>query len=325
MNKICNIGLLTSGGDAPGMNACIRSIVRTGIFYKMNIIGIKRGYNGLIENDFCKLNTHSVANIIQRGGTILKTARSEKFKNRDGMDLAYKNLLKNKIDILIVIGGNGTFNGAYKFYNLYNFPIIAIPATIDNDLYGTDFTIGYDTAINTVVNTVDKIRDTAESHERLFLVEVMGKNTGYIALNSGISIGAEAIILPKYNDNINYLYKRLKNSRKNKSSKIIILAEGNKIGTTSEIAQKINNEFPYYDTKITILGHIQRGGTPTCIDRIIASRMGYAAINSVINNVYNIMIGIHNNNIRNIKLNNIINIKKEYSSELLSMVDILSS
>ncbi|UOF94240.1 MAG: 6-phosphofructokinase [Bacteroides sp.] len=327
MNNI-NIGVLTSGGDAPGMNACIRAIVRTGIHYNMNIIGIRKGYEGLINNDFYKLNIESVANIIHKGGTILKTARSQDFINTDGMQKSYENLIKNNINVLIAIGGNGTLNGIYKFHNKYEIPVIFIPATIDNNLYGTDITIGYDTAINTVTNIIDKIRDTAESHDRLFFVEVMGKNTGHIAINTGISSGAGTVILPKYHNNLDHLFEHLLKSRRNKSSKIIIISEHNNIGNTFEIAKKVKNHFSSYDIKVTILGHVQRGGKPTCRDRIIASKMGYESIRAIIKNIKNIMIGIINDKIKYSDLNLIINKKKDNVDNIdsvLNMIDILSS
>ncbi|WP_219222792.1 6-phosphofructokinase [Pedobacter antarcticus] len=278
MNKIKNIAVLTSGGDAPGMNAAIRAVVRAGIYYGMNVTGVLRGYDGLVNGDFIPMDRKSVANIIQRGGTILKTARSEDFKTKEGRQRAYDQLIKHEIDALVVIGGDGTFTGANLFTSEFDFPVIGLPGTIDNDLAGTDFTIGYDTAINTVVNAIDKIRDTAESHDRLFIVEVMGRDSGLIALRSGIGVGAEAIMIPEANMGVEGLIKRLEYGRKDKASKIIIVAEGDEIGGAFNVGEVLKENFPNYDIRVSVLGHIQRGGKPSCMDRVLASRFGVAAV-----------------------------------------------
>jgi len=281
MSEIKNIAVLTSGGDAPGMNAAIRAIVRAGIYHGLNVFGVKRGYDGLVKGDIVPMDAKSVANIIQRGGTILKTARSEEFKTYEGRKQAYENIKRFGIDALVVIGGDGTFTGASKFIEEFDVPIIGLPGTIDNDLAGTDFTIGYDTAINTVVDAVDKIRDTAESHDRLFVIEVMGRDSGLIAIRSGISTGAEAVLIPELEVDYNAIMKRLDQTRKNKSSRIIIVAEGDDEGGLV-VADKIKENFPHYDVRVSILGHIQRGGKPTCMDRVLASRLGVAAVEGLL-------------------------------------------
>lgn len=291
MNKIKNIGVLTSGGDAPGMNAAIRAVVRAAIYYDLQVTGILRGYEGLVHGDFIEMNRKSVANIIQRGGTILKTARSEAFRTKEGRVQAYEQLKKQNIDALIVIGGDGTFTGANLFTNEFNFPVVGLPGTIDNDLQGTDFTIGYDTAINTVVNAVDKIRDTAESHDRLFIVEVMGRDSGLIALRSGIGVGAEAILIPEANMGVEGLIQRLENGRRDKASKIIIVAEGDEVGGAFNVGEALKEKFPNYDIRVSVLGHIQRGGKPSCMDRVLASRFGVAAVEGVLNGQSGVMVG----------------------------------
>ena len=297
MNNIKNIAVLTSGGDAPGMNAAIRAVVRAGIYYDLQVTGILRGYEGLINGDFIDMDRKSVANIIQRGGTILKTARSEGFRTAEGRQKAYDNLKKQEIDALVVIGGDGTFTGANVFSTEFNFPIIGLPGTIDNDLEGTDFTIGYDTAINTVVSAVDKIRDTAESHDRLFIVEVMGRDSGLIALRSGIGVGAEAILIPEANMGINGLVTRLESGRKDKASKIIIVAEGDEVGGAFNVGEVLKEKFPLYDIRISVLGHIQRGGKPSCMDRVLASRLGVAAVEALLNGHEGEMVGQKNSEI----------------------------
>jgi len=281
MSNIKNIAVLTSGGDAPGMNAGIRAVVRAGIYHGLNVFGVKRGYDGLVNGDIISMDVKSVANIIQRGGTILKTARSAEFRTPEGRKQAYENIKKLNIDALVVIGGDGTFTGAAKFIEEFDIPIIGLPGTIDNDLAGTDFTIGYDTAINTVVDAVDKIRDTAESHDRLFVVEVMGRDSGLIALRSGISTGAEAVLIPELEVDYTAIMKRLDSTRKSKSSRIIIVAEGDDEGGLV-VAEKIKENFPAYDVRVSILGHIQRGGKPSCMDRVLASRLGVAAVEGLI-------------------------------------------
>lgn len=291
MNPIKNIGVLTSGGDSPGMNAAIRAVVRAGLYYNLKVTGILRGFEGLIQADFIPMEGKSVANIIQRGGTILKTARCDAFRTIEGRALAHKNLVESDIDALIVIGGDGTFTGADIFSREYGFPVIGLPGTIDNDLAGTDFTIGYDTAINTVVNAVDKIRDTAESHDRLFIVEVMGRDSGLIALRSGIGVGAEAILIPEAKMGVDGLVERLKNGRKDKASKIIIVAEGDEAGGAYIVGEELKVKFPNADIRISVLGHIQRGGKPSCMDRVLASRFGVAAVEGLLEGKTDVMVG----------------------------------
>src|ERR1700712_3247154 len=281
MAHIKNIGLFTSGGDAPGMNAAIRAVVRAALFHNIKVTGIRRGYEGMINGDFFPMDRRSVSNIIQKGGTILKTARSEQFRTKEGRQIAFDNLKKFEVDALIGIGGDGTFRGAKEFGDEFDMPIIGLPGTIDNDMMGTDFTIGYDTAINTVINAVDKIRDTAESHDRLFIVEVMGRDSGLIALRTGIAAGAEAILIPETKTDANALMSRLEKGRKDKSSKIIIVAEGDEAGGAFQISAVIKEKFPNYDIRVSILGHIQRGGKPTCMDRVLASRVGVAAVEAL--------------------------------------------
>ena len=291
MSTIKNIGVLTSGGDSPGMNAAIRAVVRAGLYHNLKVTGILKGYEGLINSDFIPMDIKSVANIIQRGGTILKTARSEAFKTKEGRALAYKNLMESDIDALVVIGGDGTFTGADVFSREFNFPVIGLPGTIDNDLAGTDFAIGYDTAINTVVNAVDKIRDTAESHDRLFIVEVMGRDSGLIALRSGIGVGAEAIMIPEAKMDVNDLIERIENGRKDKASKIIIIAEGDEAGGAYNVGEALKERFPKTDIRISVLGHIQRGGKPSCMDRVLASRLGVAAVEGLLEGKTDVMAG----------------------------------
>jgi len=292
MNKIQNIGVLTSGGDSPGMNAAIRAVVRTSIYYDIQVTGFIRGYEGLINNDFIPMDRKSVANIIQRGGTILKTARSDAFRTPEGRKIAYENLKAHGIDALVVIGGDGTFTGANVFSEEFDFPIMGMPGTIDNDLAGTDFTIGYDSALNTVIDAVDRIRDTAESHDRLFIVEVMGRDSGLIALRSGIGAGAEAIMIPEANMNADDILHKLEHSRKDKSSKIIIVAEGDDAGGAFKVGEILQKNYPHYDTKVSVLGHIQRGGKPTCMDRVLASQLGVAAVEGLVNGERGKMAGI---------------------------------
>ena len=292
MANIKNIGVLTSGGDSPGMNAAIRAVVRTGIYYDLQVTGILRGYDGLIKGDFYNMDRKSVSNIIQRGGTILKTARSDGFRTYEGRKAAHEQLLKANIDGLVAIGGDGTFRGAETFGREFNYPIIALPGTIDNDLIGTDFTIGYDTAINTAIEAIDKIRDTAESHARLFIVEVMGRDSGLIALRTGIGAGAENVLIPDTSSNMSALFDRLENGRKDKSSRIVIVAEGEEPGTAFEIGRVIKEKYPNYDTRVSVLGHIQRGGRPSCMDRVLASRLGVAAVEALKDGKRNEMIGL---------------------------------
>ena len=295
-NKIGKIGVFTSGGDAPGMNAAIRAVVRACAFYKKEAYGIMRGYEGMIEGDFVKLGPRSVGNIIQRGGTVLKTARSEEFRTADGRKRAYENLKEEGIDALVAIGGDGTFTGLHKFYEEHKLPSICIPGTIDNDLPGTDYTIGYDTATNTAVEAIDKIRDTALSHNRLFFVEVMGRNSGYIAMNSGIAGGATAIILPEEQMSFDQLFNMLGAEKDtSKKSNLIVVAEGSKIGDANSLAKRVAERSSYFDIKVTILGHLQRGGTPTYFDRVLASKMGIAAVEGLLNGKRDVMVGIKDN------------------------------
>lgn len=305
------------------MNAAIRAVVRTGLYYNLQVTGIMRGYEGMINGEFIAMDRKSVGNIIQRGGTILKTARSEAFHTVEGRAKAHEQLQKNNIDAVVVIGGEGTFTGAQTFIQEFNYPIVGIPGTIDNDLIGTDYTIGYDTAINNVIDAVDKIRDTAESHDRLFIVEVMGRDSGLIALRSGIGAGAEAILIPESKTDIEVLFKRLEEGRKDKASKIIIVAEGDNAGGY-EITSLIKERFPNYDTRLSILGHIQRGGRPTCMDRVLASRVGVAAVEALISGRKGEMIGSVNNNIHYTPFHNAIKHISEVNPYLLKIVDILS-
>ncbi|MBV2228652.1 MULTISPECIES: 6-phosphofructokinase [Sphingobacterium] len=323
MSNINNIAVLTSGGDSPGMNAGIRAVIRTGIYHGKNMFGIRRGYDGMVQGDITPMDAKSVANIIQRGGTILKTARSDEFRTVEGRKQAYENLKKHNIDALVVIGGDGTFTGASKFIEEFDIPIIGMPGTIDNDLNGTDFTIGYDTAINTVVEAVDKIRDTAESHDRLFVVEVMGRDSGLIALRSGISTGAEAVLIPELEVDYDAIMKRLDKTRKNKSSRIIIVAEGDKEGGMV-VAEKIQANFPAYDVRLSILGHIQRGGSPTCMDRVLASRLGVAAVEGLIEGRKAEMAGLICGNVQFTPFNKAIKHIDKVNENLTRIVEILS-
>jgi 6-phosphofructokinase 1 len=325
MNQIKKIGVFTSGGDSPGMNAAVRAVVRSALYYNVQVVGIRRGYEGMINGDFVEMDRKSVANIIQRGGTILKTARSMAFMTTEGRKEAYDQLKKAEIDALVAIGGDGTFTGAKIFSEEYDLPILGLPGTIDNDLIGTDFTIGYDTSINTVVDAIDKIRDTAESHDRLFIVEVMGRDCGLIALRSGIGVGAESIMIPETKTDLPALMQRLEISRKDKSSKILIVAEGEgDSGGAFEIAEKIKLRFPQYDTRVSVLGHIQRGGKPTCMDRVLASRLGVAAVESLIAGKRNEMVGLIHGKIAFTPFGSAIKHHQEINQDLLKIVEILS-
>ncbi|MBS1782691.1 MAG: 6-phosphofructokinase [Bacteroidetes bacterium] len=282
MKLFKKIGVLTSGGDSPGMNAAIRAVVRTGIFKGMDVYGIRHGYQGMIEGDIFQLQATDVANMIQRGGTMLKTARSKEFRTDEGRKKAYEQLCKYGIEGLILIGGDGTFRGAVEFFNQFSIPAIGLPGTIDNDLSGTDFTIGFDTAVNTAVEAIDKIRDTAEAHDRLFIVEVMGRDAGYIALNSGIACGAEDILIPEVMTNIEQVLCKIDYDEKRKKTvHILVVAEGDDFGGANEVLAQVKKRFPNLDTRATILGHIQRGGSPSYADRVLASRLGYAAVNAL--------------------------------------------
>ncbi len=326
MKKIKKIAVLTSGGDAPGMNACIRAVVRTAMYHKLKTIGIMEGYKGLIENKVVTMESKSVANIIQRGGTVLKSARSMEFMTKEGRAKAYDTLIKHKIDALIVIGGNGTFTGASVFMSEYDFPIIGAPGTIDNDLYGTDMTIGFDTALNTVMDAVDKIRDTADSHNRLFFIEVMGRDAGFLALRSGIAGGAKEILIPETVTYIDELCEILENSIKSKKqSGIIIVAEGDDAGGAIEVARKMSEKFPNIESRVTILGHIQRGGAPSSFDRILASTMGYEAVNALMASRRGEMIGVINRDVVYIPFDKAIKEHKMIRAEMLKMIKILAN
>ena len=325
MTRINNIGLFTSGGDAPGMNAAIRAVVRAALFYDIKVTGIRRGYEGMINGDLFPMDRRSVSNIIQKGGTILKTARSEQFRTKEGRQLAYNQLKKFDVDALIAIGGDGTFRGASVFGDEFDIPIIGLPGTIDNDLMGTDFTIGYDTAINTVINAVDKIRDTAESHDRLFIVEVMGRDSGMIALRTGIASGAENIIIPESKSGFANLFDRLENGRKDKTSRIVIVAEGeNEEGGAFEIGRRVKEKFPHLDTRVSILGHIQRGGKPTCMDRVLASRTGVAAVEALRLGYRGEMVGLINSDIMFTPFDHAIKHHTDIDPGIVRIVEMLS-
>ncbi len=323
MKELKKIAVLTSGGDAPGMNAAIRAVVRAGTSHHLEVYGIIRGYQGMIDNDIKRLLSQDVSGIIQLGGTILKTARCLEFHQKEGRKKAYDNLLANDIDGLIVIGGDGTFAGASIFSREYNFPVIGIPGTIDNDLYGTDYTIGYDTALNNVMHAVDKLRDTASSHNRVFFVEVMGREAGFIALRSGIATGAEAIMIPELEGQLDKVKQCLAVRKKEQRSSIIIVAEGESEGNVIEIGKQVEQEFPDLDVRVTILGHIQRGGSPSVYDRVSASRLGVAAVEALIEDQRSMMVGIFNNNIVNVPLAKTVKLHKTVSKGLLDIIDIL--
>jgi|TARA_B110000881_G_scaffold218651_1_gene238596 6-phosphofructokinase 1 len=320
------IAFLTSGGDAPGMNACIRAVVRACAYNNIIPVGVYRGFDGLISGDFIEMNARSVKGIINKGGTILKTARSEGFRTTEGREKAYLNIQENNIDGLIVIGGDGTFTGGLIFYNEFKVPVIGIPVTIDNDIYGTSHTIGYDTALNTVVEVIDKIRDTASSHNRLFFIEVMGRDAGHIALNTGIGAGAEEILIPEANLGLDRLVESLKRSKATgKSSSIVVVAEGDTIGkSVFELKDYVDKHLPGYDARVSVLGHLQRGGSPSCFDRVLASRMGVKAVDSLIENKSNVMVGLKDGLIELTPLENAIKGKTEINKELLRISDIMS-
>ncbi len=323
MEKMKRIAVLTSGGDAPGMNAAIRAVVRAGIANKLDVYGVLRGYRGLINNEFIKLKSTDVSKIIQTGGTILGTARSPEFREKEGRAKAFEHLKQNKIDGLVVIGGDGSFAGASLISREHNFPVIGIPGTIDNDLYGTDYTIGYDTALNNVVDAVDKIRDTASSHDRVFFVEVMGREAGFIALRSGIACGAEAILIPELDGQVDKLMNFLSDQGRKKKSSIIMVAEGKKEGNTFEIAKLVESKFPELDVRVSILGHVQRGGSPTAYDRVTASRLGVAAVEALLNDQRSIMVGIADNDITHVPLNKTVKLHKTVNPDLLDIIDLL--
>ncbi len=322
MNKIKKIAVFTSGGDSPGMNAAIRAVVRTALAHNLEIMGINRGYQGMIENDFVKLKSKSVRNIIQRGGTILRTARSEEFKTSEGRQKAYDNLKKHGINAVVVIGGDGSFKGAGIFSQEYDIPFVGMPGTIDNDMFGTDYTIGFDTALNTVTEAIDKIKDTAFSHDRTFFVEVMGRDAGFIALKAGIATGAEMVLIPEVEGQEAKLEELLKNTEKN--SNIIIVAEGNNIGGANEVAKKFGLKYKNHGIRVNILGHMQRGGSPSAFDRYLSSRLGVAAVDALIDNQRSVMVGYTNHEVVLVPFNKTIKGKRNVGEELLRVNDILA-
>jgi 6-phosphofructokinase 1 len=308
------------------MNAAVRAVVRTGLFHGLEVYGIMRGYSGMVEDDIFKMESRSVANIIQRGGTVLKTARCKEFFEYEGRKKAYENLKKRGINGLVVIGGDGSFNGALKFSQEFDIPCIGLPGTIDKDIAGTDFTIGFDTAVNTAVEAIDKIRDTADAHDRLFIIEVMGRDAGYIALHSGIATGAEHILIPERKTDIDAVVSSLQEKEKRKKLvNLIVVAEGDEFGGGEEVAKHVKAKLPNVDTRVCILGHIQRGGSPTCLDRLIASRMGYHAVESLMTNRYNVMVGIQNNKMHYTPLENAVKAKQKINEEWMKIVKILAS
>ena len=328
LKKVNKIAVLTSGGDAPGMNAAIRAVVRTCSYHDVDVLGIYRGFQGMIEDDFVELNARSVRNIINKGGTFLKSARSEGFRTKEGRESAYKNLTKNGVEALVVIGGDGTFTGALSFSQEFGSPVMGIPGTIDNDIYGTTHTIGYDTALNTVVDAIDKIRDTASSHNRMFFVEVMGRDSGFIALNSGIGGGAERIIIPEKNIPAEVLLEDIdRGKRRGKTSNIIVVAEGNTAGkAVFELKEYVEQKRPEYDIRVSVLGHMQRGGTPTCYDRVLATRMGVKAVESLLEGKSQYMVGINNDRMELIPLEKAVkeNDESKIDKDLIRITDIMS-
>lgn len=323
---IRKIAVMTSGGDSPGMNAALRAVVRTAVYYRLECAAIYRGYEGLIEGDIVKMDARSVHHIIQKGGTIIKTARSKEFRTIEGRKKAYENLLAENIDALIVIGGDGSFTGGMVFSREFDIPVIGIPGTIDNDIFGTDFTIGYDTALNTAVEVIDKIRDTATSHNRLFFVEVMGRHAGFIALNAGIGAGAEEILIPEEDMGLDRLLISLENSRRSgKTSSIVVVAEGDKTGeNVFELAKYVEDNLPQYEARVSILGHMQRGGAPSCFDRVLASRMGVKAVELLIDGKSNLMVGVQNNQMVPVELEKAIKEHHKMNKEILRIADIMS-
>ena len=324
--KIKRIGVLTSGGDAPGMNAAVRAVVRASSYFSLECVAIYKGYQGLIDDDTKLMNARSVNNIINKGGTILKSARCLEFRTTEGRKKAYETIKKHTIDALIVIGGDGSFTGAMIFHSEFNFPVIGIPGTIDNDIHGTTHTIGFDTALNTEIDAIDKIRDTAISHNRLFFVEVMGRDAGHIALNTGIGAGAEEILVPEEDMGLDRLLESLKRSEKTgKSSSIVVIAEGDKTGkNVFEIAEYVEKNLPYYEVRVSVLGHMQRGGSPSCFDRVLASRMGVHAVESLLRGVSNVMVGIDNSQMILTPLESSIKGKTKINKNLIRVSDILS-
>ncbi|MBT6567291.1 MAG: 6-phosphofructokinase [Flavobacteriaceae bacterium] len=326
MSTLKKIGVLTSGGDAPGMNAAIRAVVRASIFYKYECFAIHKGYQGLIDGELTPMTPRSVNNIVNKGGTFLKSARCLEFRTKEGREKAYQTVQKFELDALVVIGGDGSFTGAMIFQKEWNVPVIGIPGTIDNDISGTQFTLGYDTALNTVIDAIDKIRDTASSHNRLFFVEVMGRDAGHIALNAGVGAGAEEILIPEEDMGLERLLDSLKKSEKSgKSSSIVVVAEGDKTGdNVFEIASYVEKNMPYYDVRVSVLGHMQRGGSPSCFDRVLASRMGVFAVESLREGASNVMVGIKNDEMVLSPLEKAIKGTSKINKELIRVSDILS-
>ncbi|QCX52807.1 6-phosphofructokinase [Elizabethkingia sp. JS20170427COW] len=324
-SQVKKIGVLTSGGDSPGMNAAIRAVVRTAHYYQIECFGIREGYAGLMEGNCLKLGPRSVKHIINQGGTILKSARSLEFKTPEGRKRAYEQCQKLGIDALVVIGGDGTFTGAKIFCEEFGIKVIGVPGTIDNDIFGTDFTIGYDTALNTAMQAIDKIRDTATSHNRVFFVEVMGRDAGFIALNSGLATGAIDILIPEKKDSIDELFETfIRTEKTGKSSSIIVVAEGEKLASTYELAQKTKEKFPEFDIRVSILGHMQRGGAPSCADRVLASRLGYGAVIGLMEGKTNVMAGIQSNQLVFTPIEDAIKKSNEIDSELVKIAEILA-
>ena len=325
--KIKRVGVLTSGGDSPGMNAAIRAVVRACAYYNVECVGIYRGYQGMIEGDFKEMGPRDVKNIINKGGTILKSARSADFRTAEGRKKAYDNLVAAGIDSFVVIGGDGSFTGAEIFNEEYGFPVIGIPGTIDNDIYGTSHTLGYDTALNTVIDAIDKIRDTANSHNRLFFVEVMGRDAGHIALNAGIGAGAEEILIPEEDFGLERLVESLKRSKDSgKTSSIVVVSEGDKIGkNVFELKDYVEENMPEYDVRVSVLGHMQRGGSPSCFDRVLASRLGVKAVETLLDGKSNYMVGLNQDKITLTPLEQAIKGQSEIDMELVKVSDIVSS
>ena len=320
-----NIGVFTSGGDAPGMNACVRAAVRTGLNLGLNVYGIKYGYNGLITNDIYQMKSYSVSNILQRGGTILKSARSEEFRTKEGRKKAFKNLQAKGIEGLVAIGGDGTFTGANIFYEEFGIPIVGAPGTIDNDLYGSDYTIGFDTAVNTALDAIDKIRDTANSHDRVFFIEVMGRHSGHIAVSCGIGGGAELVMIPETSTTIQDVIDTLNQGRdQEKTSAIIIVAEGDEQGNAHEIANRVKDKLPKLDIRVSTLGHMQRGGAPTSFDRLLASRLGLSAVEGLVDGKHNVMAGVINDEVIYTSFKLAISKAKPIKADLMRMVDIMN-
>ena len=326
MKKIKKIAVLTSGGDAPGMNAAIRSVVRTSAHYRIDCVGVYRGYQGLIEGDIIPLTARSVSSIINKGGTILKSARSDEFRTKAGRKKAYEQVKLAEIDGLILIGGDGSFTGAQKFYEEFDIPVIGIPGTIDNDIFGTDYTIGYDTALNTVVEVIDKIRDTASSHNRLFFVEVMGRDAGFIALNAGIGSGAEEILIPEENLGLDRLLESLKRSKRSgKSSSIVVVAEGDKLGkNVFQLRDYVEENLPEYEVRVSVLGHMQRGGSPSCFDRVLACRLGVKAVELILDGKSNLMVGVVNTKVQSCSIKEALKGHHQINKELVRVSDIMS-